>query len=169
MRSRMIRSFARSAAGIAVTLVLSGCTAFGYPVGSASGPGAVGPERSPVGPGESYEIGGRRYHVMRSAEGYRAVGLASWYGPGFDGRPTSTGETYDQDGMTAAHRTLPLGTWVEVTNLTNGRSVEVRINDRGPFEDPHLRIIDLSRAAARELDIVESGTAHVEVRALTGR
>lgn len=148
----------------ALALALSSCAAFGYPSGP---PSSVGPEALPGAiPGGSYEIGGRHYYVMPSARGYEAVGLASWYGPGFDGRPTSSGERFDQDGLTAAHRTLPLGTRVEVTNLRNGRSVVVVVNDRGPFKDPEHRIIDLSRGAAMKIGLIASGTAEVEVRAL---
>ena len=91
-------------------------------------------------------------------------GTASWYGPGFDGKETSSGERYDQNALTAAHRTLPLGTRVRVTNAANGRSVDVRINDRGPFVDD--RIIDLSRAAARALDMIGPGTAQVLIEVL---
>jgi rare lipoprotein A len=92
------------------------------------------------------------------------TGIASWYGPGFHGKPTASGETYDQNDLTAAHRTLPLGTRVRVTNLANDRRVTVRINDRGPFVGD--RIIDLSRAAARELDMIGPGTARVRVEVL---
>src|SRR5690242_8346484 len=92
------------------------------------------------------------------------VGVASWYGPGFHGNRTANGEIYDQYEMTAAHPTLPLGTRVVVTNLTNGRSVEVRINDRGPFVDG--RVIDLSYAAARTLAMVGPGTARVRIDVL---
>jgi rare lipoprotein A len=89
------------------------------------------------------------------------TGIASWYGPGFHGKATSSGEIYDQQAMTAAHRVLPLGTHVVVTNLENGRSVGVRINDRGPFVDG--RILDLSYAAATALDVVGPGTALVSI------
>lgn len=145
-------------------LGLPACAAFGYPVGPAgpvSGGSAAGVE--------SYEIDGRRYDVRPSARGYRETGVASWYGPGFDGRPTSSGEPFDRHGFTAAHRTLPLGAWVEVTNLRNGRTVTVRINDRGPFRNPERRIIDLSYAAASELGMIDAGTVEVEVRALDPR
>ena len=101
---------------------------------------------------------------MPSAAGYVAQGIASWYGPDFHGGRTATGETYDMDAMTGAHPTLPLPTWVRVTNLENGRSVVVRLNDRGPFAKG--RIIDLSRAAAEELDMIRAGTARVEVASL---
>jgi rare lipoprotein A len=105
----------------------------------------------------------RRPSAPSAAPGATQDGIASWYGPGFHGRRTSNGEIYDQYGLTAAHQTLPHGTWVRVTNRTNGRSVLVRINDRGPFVDD--RIIDLSYAAAEQLDMVGPGTApvHVEV------
>jgi rare lipoprotein A len=91
-------------------------------------------------------------------------GMASWYGPGFHGRYTASGERYDMQALTAAHRTLPFGTLVEVHNLENGRTVRVRINDRGPFKKN--RIIDLSRAAARALDMLGPGTAPVELVAV---
>lgn len=90
------------------------------------------------------------------------VGIASWYGPQFHGRRTSSGEVFNMHELTAAHRDLPLGTWVEVTNLDNGRSVQVKINDRGPFIKG--RIIDLSYAAARAIGMVEQGLARVRVR-----
>ncbi|HUG03602.1 MAG TPA: septal ring lytic transglycosylase RlpA family protein [Steroidobacteraceae bacterium] len=111
-----------------------------------------------------YEVNGERYVVLASAAGYAEQGVASWYGPDFHGKRTATGETYDMDAMTGAHPTLPLPAWVQVTNLQNGRSVVVRLNDRGPFA--RNRIIDLSRQAALELDMVRAGTALVEVRSL---
>jgi rare lipoprotein A len=94
---------------------------------------------------------------------HREVGEASWYGPGFQGNETANGETFDQRKMTAAHPTLPMGTKAEVTNLENGRKVEVRINDRGPYAED--RAIDLSRAAARELGMEADGTAQVKIEA----
>jgi rare lipoprotein A len=111
-----------------------------------------------------YEVFGKRYRVRPSSDGYRERGVASWYGRPFHGRPTSSGEMYDMNEMTAAHTTLPLPTWVEVTNLSNGKTIVVKVNDRGPFVAN--RLIDLSYAAANALDIVRSGTAHVEIRAL---
>jgi rare lipoprotein A len=111
-----------------------------------------------------YEVFGVRYIVMTSSEGYKARGVASWYGKKFHGNPTSNGERYDMHRMTAAHKTLPLPTNVKVTNLSNGRSIIVRVNDRGPFVKN--RLIDLSYAAAQELDMIGAGTAQVEVEAL---
>lgn len=92
-------------------------------------------------------------------------GKASWYGPGFHGRVTASGEPFDEAGLTAAHKSFPLGSKAKVTNLTNGHSVEVKINDRGPFTEG--RIIDLSRAAARALGILESGIALVRVELIS--
>ncbi len=92
---------------------------------------------------------------------FEETGMASYYGDEFDGRPTSSGEEFDQTELTAAHKTLPFGTVVTVTNLDNGRSVTVRINDRGPFAAG--RIIDLSRAAAESIGMIESGTARVRI------
>ena len=100
----------------------------------------------------------------RAAESDVQVGIASWYGPGFHGKRTSNGERYDQHAMTAAHLSLPLGSRILVTNLDNGRSVEVRVNDRGPFVEG--RILDLSYAAARSLDLVRRGTAPVSIERL---
>jgi rare lipoprotein A len=111
-----------------------------------------------------YEVFGVRYQVMTSSDGYAERGVASWYGKKFHGRQTSNGERYDMYRMTAAHKTLPLPTNVRVTNLRNGRSVIVRVNDRGPFVKN--RLIDLSYAAARELDMITTGTAPVEIVAL---
>lgn len=121
--------------------------------------------RSRYGNPASYVVFGRTYHTLASAEGYRERGIASWYGEKFHGRRTSSGEPYDMYAMTAAHKTLPLPTYVRVTHLGNGRSIVVRVNDRGPFHDK--RIIDLSYAAAMRLGMVEQGQAEVEVVALT--
>lgn len=120
--------------------------------------------RSRYGNPEYYDVLGKRYYVLRSAHGYVERGTASWYGEKFHGRLTSNREPYDMFGMTAAHKTLPLPTYVRVTNLDNGRSVVVRVNDRGPFYGG--RIIDLSYAAAKKLGIAQRGTGRVEVRAL---
>lgn len=104
----------------------------------------------------------RRLPAPEVAPSGRERGLASWYGPGFHGKPTASGEPFDMHQMTGAHRTLPFGAWVEVRRLDNGRSVRVRVNDRGPFV--RGRIIDLSFAAARALDLVVAGIAEVELR-----
>ncbi len=111
-----------------------------------------------------YDVFGKRYYVLSSSVGYRERGVASWYGPGFHNVRTSIGEPYDMYGMTAAHKTLPLPAYVRVTNLQNGRSVVVRVNDRGPFVGN--RIIDLSYSAAVKLDMLRNGTAMVEVRTI---
>lgn len=98
--------------------------------------------------------------------GWQEEGEASWYGPGFHGRQTASGEVYDMEAMTAAHRELPFGSRVRVVNLDNGREARVRINDRGPFA--RGRVLDLSRAAAREIDMLGSGTARVRIEVLEG-
>jgi len=120
--------------------------------------------RSRYGNPPFYEVFGKRYYVLASGSGYVERGVASWYGPGFHKIRTSTGEPYDMYGMTAAHKTLPLPAYVRVTNLQNGRSIVVRVNDRGPFVGN--RIIDLSYTAAAKLDMLRDGTAMVEVRAI---
>lgn len=104
--------------------------------------------------------------AVDSVRGASQEGIASWYGPGFHGNATTSGEIYDQNDLTAAHRTLPLGTRVAVTHLESGRSVEVRINDRGPFVDG--RIIDLSFAAAKQLGMIGPGTGPVRIEVLGG-
>lgn len=121
--------------------------------------------RSRYGNPASYTVLGRTYHVRESADGFVERGIASWYGNKFHGRRTSSGEPYDMYAMTAAHKTLPIPVHVRVTNLDNGKSVIVRVNDRGPFKDG--RIIDLSYAAAHKLAMTGTGTARVEIRALT--
>jgi rare lipoprotein A len=114
-----------------------------------------------------YEVFGKRYYVLSSSVAYLERGVASWYGPGFHQVRTSSGETYDMYAMTAAHKTLPLPAYVRVTNLENGKSVVVRVNDRGPFVGN--RIIDLSYTAASRLDMLRNGTAMVEVRGIDPR
>ncbi|HTL20040.1 MAG TPA: septal ring lytic transglycosylase RlpA family protein [Steroidobacteraceae bacterium] len=121
--------------------------------------------RSAHGNPPFYNVLGRRYYVLATADGYLDRGVASWYGPTFHGGNTSSGEPYDMYAMTAAHKTLPLPCYARVTNLRNGRSVVVRINDRGPFVAN--RLIDLSYSAAAKLDMIRDGTTLVEVRALT--
>lgn len=119
--------------------------------------------RSKFGNPAVYTVAGTSYRTMTSSEGHVERGLASWYGTKFHGRRTSSGEPYDMYGMTAAHKTLPLPTYVEVTNLKNGRKLVLKVNDRGPFHEG--RIIDLSYAAAQKLGI--NSTGPVEIRAIT--
>jgi rare lipoprotein A len=107
---------------------------------------------------------GERYFVLDTSDGYWDRGIASWYGDDFHGKTTSGGESYDMYALTAAHKSLPIPTWVEVTHLGNGRTVIVKVNDRGPFVEG--RIIDLSYSAAEAIGMLRSGTAMVEVRAL---
>ncbi len=117
--------------------------------------------KSRYGNPKSYVVFDKRYYVMESSKGYVEKGIASWYGTKFHGKRTSSGETYDMYAMTAAHKSLPLPTYVKVTNLNNGKYVVVKVNDRGPFHEN--RIIDLSYTAAIKLDIVNKGTGLVEV------
>jgi rare lipoprotein A len=121
--------------------------------------------RSSRGNPPFYEVMGKRYYVMNDAGNYRELGVASWYGTKFHGRLTSSGEPYDMYAMTAAHKTLPLPTYVRVTHRGNGRSIIVRVNDRGPFVGE--RIIDLSYAAAVRLGMHNEGTALVDVEVVT--
>jgi len=120
--------------------------------------------KSRYGNPESYVVFGKRYYVLDSSKDYIEKGIASWYGTKFHGRRTSSGETYDMYAMTAAHKTLPLPTYVQVKNLNNGKYIIVKVNDRGPFHEN--RIIDLSYTAAIKLDIIKKGTGLVEVRAI---
>jgi rare lipoprotein A len=125
------------------------------------------PKKEPLaryGNHSPYTVLGKTYTVLPSSEGYLERGIASWYGSKFHGRRTSSGELYDMRLATAAHRSLPLPTYAEVTNLDNGRRMVVKINDRGPFHPD--RIIDLSYAAAVKLGVDQTGTARVEVRAI---
>ena len=121
--------------------------------------------RSAHGNPPFYDVLGRRYYVLASADGYLERGVASWYGPTFHGGNTSSGEPYNMYAMTAAHKTLPLPCYARVTNLRNGKSIVVRINDRGPFVAN--RLIDLSYTAASRLDMLREGTTLVEVRAVS--
>ncbi len=114
--------------------------------------------------GRTYEVFGRTYRTLDTAHGYVEEGLASWYGRDFHGRPTSSGERYNMYALTAAHKTLPLDTWVRVCNLANGKEVRVRVNDRGPFVDG--RVIDLSLAGARALGMEADGVVPVRIEAL---
>jgi len=160
-----------------VLLVLGACSSLRKP--EADGPPVVAdqpvealpdnpvPRHEPLskyGNPDSYVVFGKTYRTLPSSQGFVQRGIASWYGKKFHGRRTSSGEPYDMYGMTAAHTQLPLPTYVQVTNLKNGKQVILRVNDRGPFHGN--RIIDLSYTAAKKLDIVREGTGLVEVRAL---
>ena len=135
----------------------------------AAEPG-LSPEGVPIGPGGPFKIGdpytvmGARY-VPTADPDYDVTGIASWYGDDFHGLLTANGETYDMNALTAAHKTLPMPTYVRITNLENGRSLVLRINDRGPFVNQ--RIIDVSRRSAQLLGFHRQGTARVRVRAIT--
>ncbi|MFQ5642169.1 MAG: septal ring lytic transglycosylase RlpA family protein [Thiogranum sp.] len=123
--------------------------------------------KSRYGNPSSYVVRGKRYATLTSSKGYKQRGIASWYGTKFHGHRTSSGESYDMYRMSAAHKTLPLPTYARVSNLRNGKSVIVKINDRGPFHEN--RLIDLSYAAAARLDILGQGTGLVEVEAIDPR
>ena len=144
---------------VCVALLMSAC--------STSAPRTHTPPPSQPGYPKPYKVLGKWYQPLPHSEGFRQSGLASWYGRDFHGKKTSNGETYNMYAMTAAHKTLPLGTYVRVHNLENNRSTVVRINDRGPFV--RGRIIDLSYAGAKDIGIVGPGTARVEVVALGRR
>lgn len=120
--------------------------------------------RAKFGNMKTYVVFGKRYQVLQSFKHYEEVGIASWYGTKFHARRTSSGERYNMLAMTAAHKTLPLPTYVEVTNLANHRRVIVKVNDRGPFAPK--RIIDLSYVAAKKLGMLGKGTAFVRIRAI---
>lgn len=137
------------------------------PIAAHEVPDAV-PRAEPIlraGNSSPYVVNGETYRVLPTAAGYRAEGIASWYGTRFHGRETANGEPYDLYGPTAAHRTLPIPSYLRVTNLANGRSMVVRVNDRGPFHAD--RVIDLSYGAAVRLGFAEAGTAPVRLEALT--
>lgn len=122
------------------------------------------PEPIRASTSQPYVVMGRSYTPMTRHEPYKACGIASWYGRRYHGKPTSLGETYDMYAMTAAHNTLPIPSYARVTNLANGRTVVVRINDRGPFV--HDRLIDLSYTAAHKLGVLAGGSARVEVETI---
>lgn len=149
-----------AAGSAALALALSACG--GGPQGK---PTARSPDdgRGTYKVGKAYDIDGKTYYPAENWS-YDEVGMASWYGPGFHGRPTASGELYDQNATSAAHPTLPLPSIVRVTNLANGKEVIARVNDRGPFA--HNRIIDLSKGAARQIGLDISGTAKVRVQLL---
>lgn len=167
---------ARLLLGLALLAVAAGCASNkpqDGPPGSGSSeirglPGDAVPRpeaRSRYGNGPNYEVFGKPYTVMPSAVGYKQRGVASWYGKKFHGNLTSNRDVYDMYGMTAAHKTLPLPTYVRVRNLSNNKSIVVRVNDRGPFVGN--RIIDLSYSAAKKLGMISTGTSLVEVEAIT--
>ena len=148
-------------------LILCACT-FGVPIGNKeNGQATTTPKesKSKLGNPSSYVVFGKRYYVLDSSDGFVQRGIASWYGTKFHGRPTSSGETYNMHAMSAAHKTLPIPVHVHVKNLDNGRSMVVRVNDRGPFVTG--RIIDLSYAAAKKLGVDGPGTANVEIRTVS--
>jgi rare lipoprotein A len=149
----------------AATALLAACASVpGMGGGRTRAPVVNDPAPIVSGTMRPYQVRGHWYRPMSDASGYDEVGLASWYGDQFNGRPTSTGELFDMHGLSAAHKTLPLPALVEVTNEANGRSIVVRVNDRGPFVDS--RIIDLSRGAAEQLDLLSRGVGQVRVRYL---
>jgi rare lipoprotein A len=152
MRQAPVRMFM----GVFLALGMAACAARRPPSETMPTPGAR--TQRP------YQINGVWYYPIPSAEGFEERGLASWYGPQFHNRATANGEIYDMYAMTAAHKVLPLGTHVKVTNLQNGRSTIVRVNDRGPFVAG--RVIDLSYAAADTIGVAKSGLAPVHVEAI---
>lgn len=121
-------------------------------------------KRSITGNPVSYELKGKTYYVLPTSKGYVSEGIASWYGPGFHGHETANGEIFDMNELSAAHKTLPIPCKVRVTNLLNGKRIDLRINDRGPYY--HDREIDLSLAAAKALDIDKTGTSQVKIEAI---
>jgi rare lipoprotein A len=125
------------------------------------------PRKEPLSKGgnKNYTVRGKHYQVLKSADNFSEEGIASWYGKKFHGHLTSNGEVYNMYGMSAAHKNLPLPTYVKVTNQSNQKSVIVRVNDRGPFHQG--RVIDLSYSAAYKLDMLKTGTARVKVEAIT--
>ncbi|WP_319536379.1 septal ring lytic transglycosylase RlpA family protein [uncultured Vibrio sp.] len=118
-----------------------------------------------LGGNRDYHLLGKNYQIVRDAKGFSEKGRASWYGKKFQGHLTSNGEIYDMYSMTAAHKTLPLPSYVKVTNTDNGKTTVVRVNDRGPFHDG--RIIDLSYAAAHKLGVIKTGTANVKIEVIS--
>lgn len=169
--------------GILLPILISGCAQMPLSTSTPSGPARDGapnflpdlnkipnarPKPEPkarYGNHSPYEVLGKTYRVMNSAKGYEAKGIASWYGTKFHGKRTSSWEPYSMYKMTAAHKTLPLPTYLEVTNLENKRKIIVKVNDRGPFHSD--RILDLSYVAAHKLGFADKGTAPVKIRAIT--
>jgi rare lipoprotein A len=146
---------------LACAALLAGCTEGKLVVDQAkviTNPGPAKP--APYKIGKPYQVNGVWYYPKADYR-YSESGIASWYGPGFHGKRTANGEVYDENGLTAAHKTLPMPSLVRVTNLENGRSIQVRVNDRGPFEAG--RIIDMTRRGAQLLGFINQGTARVRV------
>jgi len=163
-RMRTLRAAGLLALVLAAAVLLGGCAIFG---GGDSPSGPSGKSYSGKrGTQRPYTIKGKTYYPLASAHGYAEEGVASWYGPNFHGKRTSNGEVYDMYKMTAAHKILPMNTTLKVTSLENGRSIVVRVNDRGPFVSG--RVIDLSRAGAEALDMHRKGTARVRLETLGG-
>lgn len=142
-------------------LLLAGCAETTYVVEQSKAVSGNATPRTPYKVGNPYQVNGVWYYPAVDYN-YDQTGIASWYGPGFAGHATASGEEYDQDALTAAHKTLPMPTLVRVTNLENGRQIQLRINDRGPFVND--RIIDLSRRGAQLLGMINNGTAKVRVQ-----
>ncbi len=153
----------RSGLILALFSLLAACSTVGGKGGTSGIPVVKDPAPIVSGTMRPYQVRGRWYTPKEQPD-YEEVGMASWYGDAFNGRPTSSGERFDMHQLTAAHKTLPLPGLVEVTNLENGRRLVVRVNDRGPFVDS--RIIDLSREAAQELGMLSQGVGRVRVRYL---
>jgi len=161
---------------ILFTFILSACSTGRYQDANDSTPSRT-PHQSELkdaiaraephsrGGNKNYQVRGIDYKVLSNAQGFEQTGIASWYGKKFHGHLTSNGEIYDMYAMSAAHKNLPLPTYLKVTNLVNNKSVIVRVNDRGPFHQS--RIIDLSYSAAYKLDMLKTGTARVKITAIT--
>ncbi|MCK4837579.1 MAG: septal ring lytic transglycosylase RlpA family protein, partial [Desulfobulbaceae bacterium] len=148
-------------------MMLSGCAELPAPVliSTDSRPPQTIPKSNRIPPTQRpYKIMGKSYYPIPSSQGFQETGLASWYGRDFHGRKTSNGETYNMHGTTAAHKTLPMNTFLLVKNLENGREMTVRVNDRGPFHKG--RIIDMTQTGAEKLGFIGQGTAKVSITAL---
>ena len=168
----------RAGRALALAMLLAGCASHGGGYYKDDGPGDKVPPNLASIPdavprsepphryaNRPYQVFGKNYVPIAASQPYREQGAASWYGKKFHGQKTSSGEVYDMYQMSAAHKTLPIPSYARVTNLANGRSVVVRINDRGPFHSD--RIIDLSYAAANKLGYIAAGSARVEVESVT--
>lgn len=171
------RSYSRLPQGLTIlliTVLLGACSTVpkiekdgaGKRIDTSVIPNAT-PKSEPItnaGNKSPYQVFGKTYRVLPSSKGYKATGIASWYGTKFHGRLTSNGEVYNMYGMTAAHKSLPIPSYARVTNIENGKSVVVRINDRGPFHG--ARLIDLSYVAAMKLGYADKGTAKVLIEVI---